>query len=65
MIFILQLYILLIFFLINPPIKINIQGVDVKVYIIKRPFVDEFLEYACKNFEVIIFTASIDEVNNI
>ena len=32
------------------------------IYIRKRPFVDEFLTFACRHFEVIIFTASLGEV---
>jgi len=29
-----------------------------------RPYVEEFIEYACQNFEVIIFTASLQDYAN-
>mmetsp|Transcript_6354 Transcript_6354/g.6903 ORF Transcript_6354/g.6903 Transcript_6354/m.6903 type:complete len:259 (+) Transcript_6354:129-905(+) len=40
-------------------IPIEIENVTHKVYVMKRPFVDEFLQAMGEIFEVVIFTASI------
>ncbi|KAL6991286.1 protein-serine,threonine phosphatase [Sarracenia purpurea var. burkii] len=38
-----------------------IDGVKVDFYVLKRPFVDELLEFVGKRFEVVIFTAGLEE----
>lgn len=40
-------------------IQIELDGVYHQVYVRKRPFVDEFLLHVAKNWEVVIFTASL------
>jgi len=45
-------------------ISIELEGVIHKVYVQKRPGVDEFLEAVATKFEVIIFTASLDKYAN-
>jgi len=45
-------------------ITIELEGVHYKVYVQKRPGVDEFLEAVASKFEVIIFTASLDKYAN-
>ena len=46
----------------------EIEGTLHKVYVLKRPFVDEFLEKMGELFECVLFTASLakyaDEVAN-
>ncbi|XP_047309507.1 CTD nuclear envelope phosphatase 1 homolog, partial [Impatiens glandulifera] len=38
-----------------------INGVQVKFYVSKRPFVDELLETLSQKFELVIFTAGLEE----
>lgn len=38
-----------------------IDGQKVEFFVLKRPFVDDFLELLSKNFEIVIFTAGIEE----
>lgn len=38
-----------------------IDGQKVEFFVLKRPLVDEFLELLSKNFEIVIFTAGIEE----
>lgn len=38
-----------------------IDGVKVDFYVLKRPYVDEFLEILSKKFEIVVFTAGIEE----
>ncbi|RAL50316.1 hypothetical protein DM860_007990 [Cuscuta australis] len=52
----------------NPPpekydfaVRPVIDGERVDFYILKRPFVDEFLESLSKKFEIVVFTAGIKE----
>jgi len=45
-------------------ISIELDGVIHKVYVQKRPGVDEFLEAVAQKFELIIFTASLDKYAN-
>uniref|UniRef100_A0A0N4ZFQ6 protein-serine/threonine phosphatase n=1 Tax=Parastrongyloides trichosuri TaxID=131310 RepID=A0A0N4ZFQ6_PARTI len=40
-------------------IPVEIEGVQHKVYVLKRPFVDEFLDEVGKKYECILFTASL------
>jgi len=41
-------------------ITITLDGENYEVYVAKRPGVDQFLEHVAKEWEVIIFTASLD-----
>lgn len=49
-------------------VPVEIEGTLHKVYVLKRPFVDEFLEKMGELFECVLFTASLakyaDEVAN-
>jgi len=45
-------------------LNINMDGVTHKVYVLKRPGVDEFLEEMSKYYELVIFTASLDKYAN-
>ncbi|KAI3466773.1 hypothetical protein Pfo_023436 [Paulownia fortunei] len=38
-----------------------IDGEKVEFYVLKRPFVDEFLNFLSHNFEIVVFTAGIEE----
>jgi len=40
-------------------VPVEIDQVVYKVYVLKRPYVDEFLEEVAKHYEVVIFTASL------
>lgn len=40
-------------------IPVEIDGRNIDVYVIKRPFVDEFLKAVGSRFEVVVFTASL------
>jgi len=45
-------------------VPIVLDSVQHDVYVMKRPFVDEFLAECAKTFELIIFTASLSEYAN-
>jgi RNA polymerase II subunit A small phosphatase-like protein len=40
-------------------IEIELDGAIYKVYVRKRPYVDEFMREVGKKFEVVVFTASL------
>ncbi|CAI9755185.1 unnamed protein product [Fraxinus pennsylvanica] len=52
----------------NPPpekydfiVRPVLDGEKVEFYVLKRPFVDEFLEFLSQRFEIVVFTAGIEE----
>jgi len=45
-------------------ISIELDGVTHRVYVQKRPGVDQFLEEVASKFEVVVFTASLDKYAN-
>lgn len=45
-------------------VPITIEGNVYKVYVLKRPFVDEFLREVAKDYEVVVFTASLSVYAN-
>ncbi|CAN4082178.1 unnamed protein product [Withania somnifera] len=52
----------------NPPpekydfiVRPVIEGHKVEFYVLKRPFLDEFLEFLSEKFEVVVFTAGLKE----
>ena len=45
-------------------IPVEIDGVEHKVYVLKRPYVDEFLERVGERFECVLFTASLAKVSH-
>lgn len=45
-------------------VPIEIDGIRHEVYVLKRPFVDEFLKRVAKHFELVVFTASLSEYAN-
>ena len=45
----------------NIILRLNIAGNPYTIYVIKRPFVEEFLEAMSKYYEIVVFTASISE----
>ncbi|KZV57535.1 CTD small phosphatase-like protein [Dorcoceras hygrometricum] len=52
----------------NPPpekydfiVRPEIDGEKVEFYVLKRPFVDEFLNFLSQKFEVVVFTAGIEK----
>jgi len=45
-------------------VPIVLENVQHEVYVLKRPFVDEFLAECAKTFELVIFTASLSEYAN-
>lgn len=45
-------------------VPVEIEGIIYKVYVRKRPFVDEFLTEVAKHYEVVIFTASLGKYAN-
>jgi len=45
-------------------VPIEIEGNTYKVYVLKRPFVDEFLREVAKHYEVVVFTASLSVYAN-
>jgi len=46
-------------------LSIEMDGIVHKVFVAKRPGVDEFLEEMAKHYELIIFTASLDKVRSL
>ncbi|XVF87266.1 hypothetical protein PTKIN_Ptkin18bG0105300 [Pterospermum kingtungense] len=42
-------------------IEPTIDGVTMKFYVLKRPWVDEFLESISKKYEVVVFTAGVEQ----
>lgn len=42
-------------------VKPVIDGEKVEFFVLKRPFVDELLEFLSKEFEIVVFTAGIEE----
>ena len=45
-------------------LSINVDGINHLVHVLKRPFVDEFLQRMSKFYEIVIFTASISNYAN-
>lgn len=45
-------------------VPITIEGNVYKVYVLKRPYVDEFLREVAKDYEVVVFTASLSVYAN-
>ena len=45
-------------------LKMRIKNIEYTIHVLKRPFVDKFLDAVSKLFEVVIFTASIPEYAN-
>ena len=45
-------------------LSINVDGINHLVHVLKRPFVDEFLQRMSKFYELVIFTASISNYAN-
>lgn len=45
--------------------KVEIDNISHLIYVTKRPGVDHFLQAAAKNYEVVIFTASLAKVRSI
>lgn len=45
-------------------VPVEIEGTVYKVYVLKRPYVDEFLDAVAKHYEVVIFTASLSKYAN-
>jgi carboxy-terminal domain RNA polymerase II polypeptide A small phosphatase len=45
-------------------LSIEMDGITHKVYVLKRPGVDEFLQRMAKTYELVIFTASLDKYAN-
>ena len=43
-------------------VPVEIDGVTHQVYVLKRPFVDEFLKRMGELFECVLFTASLAQV---
>ena len=44
-------------------VPVEIDGVTHQVYVLKRPFVDEFLKRMGELFECVLFTASLAKVS--
>ena len=42
-------------------VRLDVQGKEVDIHVIKRPFLDEFLESMSNLFEIGVFTASLEE----
>ena len=40
-------------------LTVDVQGTVMHVYVMKRPWLDVFLQQAARNFEVVVFTASL------
>jgi len=45
-------------------VPIEIEGIRHEVYVLKRPFCDEFLLECSKHFEIVVFTASLSQYAN-
>ena len=50
----------------NPDFVVEVkqQGVYIPFYVLKRPFIDEFLEVVGKLYEVIFFTSANEDYSN-
>ena len=46
-------------------VPVEIDGVTHQVYVLKRPFVDEFLKRMGELFECVLFTASLAKVSSL
>ena len=46
---------------INIVLRVNISGKEYIIYVIKRPYVDEFLAEMSLYYEIVIFTASLSQ----
>ena len=49
---------------VNPPdisLNIKLNGLNRTIYVLKRPYVDKFLEELSNHFEIIAFTASLSQ----
>ena len=44
-------------------VPVEIDGIVHQVYVLKRPFVDEFLKKMGQLYECVLFTASLAKVN--
>ena len=42
-------------------VRLVIDGERVNFFVLKRPFVEEFLEFLRNKFEIVVFTAGIEE----
>lgn len=42
-------------------IPVEIEGRVVDVYVLKRPFMDEFMDAIADRFEIVVFTASLSK----
>jgi len=45
-------------------LTINLDGTNYGVYVLKRPYVDEFIAECAKMYELVVFTASLPEYAN-
>jgi len=45
-------------------VPVEIDGTTHQVYVLKRPYVDEFLQRMGELYECVLFTASLAKVNN-
>ena len=46
---------------INIVLRVNLRGIEYIIYVIKRPYVDEFLAEMSLYYEIVIFTASLSQ----
>lgn len=52
------------FFKADLILNINVDNADHNVYVLKRPYCDEFLEKMANHYELVVFTASISQYAN-
>jgi RNA polymerase II subunit A small phosphatase-like protein len=43
-------------------IQVEIDNIHHTVFVLKRPYVEQFLEAVAKNYELVVFTASLSKV---